>query len=185
MCISVSGLPQHHQLIAINAVSTASEPVWASSTSAISSCVMTTSASLIWWYPISLSPLRRKRSPLQSNNRPPLMPVKALKPRLQLRFLSQSHPIQQRLSFQIHCTSLSLFRSPVLSVFLHPLRALGSTTITTWASQSVKGEFFSFQEDETPNASPVRSSLFLSLCDYRSHFWARKCVSVWFPHHKH
>lgn len=118
---------------------------------------MTTSGSLIWWYPISLSPPRRKRSPLQSNNRPSLMPVKALKPRLQLRL---PHPIQQRLCFQIYCTSLSLLRSPVLSVFLHPLRALGSTTITTWASQSVKGEFFAFQEDEKPNASPVRSSLF-------------------------
>lgn len=33
------------------------------------------------------------------------MPVKALKPRLQLRL---PHPIQQRLCFQIYCTSLSL-----------------------------------------------------------------------------
>lgn len=90
-CLYFSSLRQP-PLAAVNAVSTVLQPSWASSTSAILSCVMTTSGSLIWWYPISLSPLRRKRSSLQSNKCSLLIPMEALKPRLHLQRSLSSSP---------------------------------------------------------------------------------------------
>lgn len=92
-----------------------SSPVCASSTSAILSCVMTTSASLIWWYPISLS--LRGENAHRSNliSVLPLIPMEALKPRLQLQLphSTSTHPSISLLFF--YRTSLSLIRLSVLA----------------------------------------------------------------------
>lgn len=128
---------------------------------------------------------------LQSNQCALLIPVEALKPRLQLQLRLAALPDLHPLPFQIYCTSLLLFKFLSIWTFL----CCSTPTLNSWLDYyhyvgitKCEGRIFAFREDEKPKRFPVQVRFILSpsdcfsSCRIQNKFWPFLFLLTLTPH---